>query len=281
MPGAAVSLGLSTDTALGPGRGSIWPQQTVSVPSCSLHPRFLSKCHQGAPGACSLHSPFTRPFTHWRDPMTPGGFACAGPACGKAEVTELLAPGPTGWCEVRMWTPFVVPFILLPSVVENCLEGWPPWGDLGRLPGGGDAKLDLSFLLPLPFVPKGLLRRCPPPPLAFVSSVPSSPQDIPPRRFTVLLELLPLAGKPLINLVGRAPPAPPAPECCASRSGRCEIEGASEGTGGRPGPSLTLSGLRDDLRDAACPGLGRSCALWVPCLGRQGRRGDSPWQSDC
>lgn len=185
VPGAAVSLGLSPDTALGPGRGSIGPQQTVSVPSCPLHPCFLSECYQGAPGACSLHSAFTRPFTHWRDPMTPGGFACAGgPACGKAEVTERPAPGPTGCCEARMWTPLVVLFILLPSVSG----GLAPWGDLGQLPGGGVAKLDLSFL-PLPFVPKGLLRRCPPPPLAFVSSVP-----LPRRHPTPLLHCSPGAA---------------------------------------------------------------------------------------
>ena len=78
-----------------------------------------------------------------------------------------------------------------------------------------------------------------------------------PHRFADLLGLLPLAGKPLINSVGGVPPGLPALGCCASRSGRCEKRGVSEGQEGSWAvPNPLWAPHRDHLRGAACPGLG-------------------------
>lgn len=77
-----------------------------------------------------------------------------------------------------------------------------------------------------------------------------------PHRFAVLLGLLPLVAKPLINSVGGVPPGLPALGCYASRSGRCEKWGVSEGTGGQWAvPNPLWAPHRGHLRGAAWPGL--------------------------
>ena len=65
-----------------------------------------------------------------------------GLAVGKAEVME--APQAAGRPTRGRWSLHCL--FSWPSILENRVEGRPPWGDLGRLPGGGAA--NSTFLLP-------------------------------------------------------------------------------------------------------------------------------------
>ena len=74
-------------------------------------PRFVPKAIEGHRDlqACSLHPPFTRPFTHPGELPTLGALASAGPGCGEGRGDG----GPTGWGEAHPWTLVIAPLVVL------------------------------------------------------------------------------------------------------------------------------------------------------------------------